>query len=62
MRWSTRDLMCGQCFERAFENGMREVRAVAVESDNAPSMGIFSITGREVRKYDASLWKTLTLL
>ena len=39
-------VMCGQGFERAFENRTRQVRAVAVEGNGASWM-----TFREVRKH-----------
>jgi hypothetical protein len=38
--------MCGQGFERVFENRTREVRAVTVEGNGASLMA-----SREVRKY-----------
>jgi hypothetical protein len=38
--------MCGQRFERAFENGRRQVWAVTVEGDGASLMAFC-----EVRKY-----------
>src|SRR5215469_4961197 len=58
VRWSHDQVMCGQCFERLFENRTCQVWAVAVEGNSA-SLMIF----REVRKHrsEASS-KTFTIL
>src|SRR5215469_6037578 len=58
VRWSHDQVMCGQCFERLFENRTWQVWAVAVEGNSA-SLMIF----REVRKHrsEASS-KTFTIL
>src|SRR5437763_17101747 len=68
VRWSHDHVMRGQRFERAFENRTRQVRAVAVECNDAGLMGvsltIFSLmVGREVHKYRSEpRSKTLALL
>jgi hypothetical protein len=46
MRWSNDYVMCGQRFERVLENRTRQVRAVAVEGNDAAVMTLC-----EVRKY-----------
>ena len=58
MRWSHDQVMCGQCFERVFENRTRQVWAVAVEGNGA-SLMIFC----EVRKHRSEACsKTFTFL
>src|SRR5882757_6301927 len=56
--WSNHDVMCGQRFERVFENRTRQVWAVAVEGNDASLM-----TFCEVRKHRSEARsKTLTFL
>ena len=56
--WSNDYIMCGQRFERVFENGTRQVWAVAVECDDAPLM-----TFCEMRKHrNEACGKTFTFL
>ncbi len=58
VRWSHDHVMCGQRFERVFENRTRQVWAVAVEGNDA-SLMIF----REVRKHRSEACsKTFTFL
>ena len=58
MRWSDNHVMCGQRFERVFENRTRQVWAVAVEGNDA-SLMIFC----EVRKHRSeACGKTFTFL
>ena len=58
VRWTHDHVMCGQRFERAFENRTRQVWAVAVESNNASLM-----TFCKVRKHRSEAsGKTLTFL
>src|SRR5437899_12551039 len=46
VRWSNDHVMCGQSFERVFENKTRQVWAVAVEGNGASLMTLC-----EVRKH-----------
>src|SRR6266849_6400874 len=56
--WSNDHVMCGQCFERVFENRTRQVWAVAVEGNGA-SLMVF----REVLKHRSeACGKTFTFL
>ena len=58
VRWSHDYVMCGQRFERVFENRTRQVWAVAVEGNDASLM-----TFREVRKHRSEACsKTFTFL
>src|SRR5436853_4558257 len=58
VRWSNDYVMCGQRFERVFENRTRQVWAVAVEGNNASLM-----TFCEVRKHRSEACsKTFTFL
>ena len=58
MRWSHDHGMCSQTFERLFENRRRQVRAVAVERNDAALMMIC-----EVGKYGSEACsKTFSLL
>ena len=62
MRWSNDYVMCGQRFERVFENRTRQVWAVAVEGNDA-SLMTFSMIVREVRKHRSeACGKTFTFL
>src|ERR1700719_375489 len=68
VRWSNDYVMCGQRFERVFQNRTRQVWAVAVEGNNASLMGVplmvfLFMIGREVRKHRSeACGKTLTFL
>src|SRR6266700_4261089 len=58
VRWSNDYVMCGQRFERVFENRTRQVWAVAVEGNGASLM-----TFCEVRKHRSEAGsKTFTFL
>ena len=58
VRWPNDYVMCGQRFERVFENRTRQMWAVAVEGNGA-SLMLF----REVRKHRSKACsKALTLL
>src|SRR2546425_3409499 len=66
--WPNDYVVCGQRFERLFENRTRQVWAVAVEGNYASLMGgplmIFALMiGREVRKHRSEACsKTITFL
>src|SRR5260370_19342494 len=49
--WSHDYVMCGQRFERVFENRTRQVWAVAVERNGASLMCVSLLIGCEVRKH-----------
>src|ERR1700738_5235567 len=58
VRWSNDYIICGQRFERVFDNGTRQVWAVAVEGNGTSLM-----TFCEVRKHRSEACsKTFTLL
>src|ERR1700758_2515670 len=58
VRWSHDHILCGQPFERVFENRTRQVWAVAVEGNGASLMTLC-----EVRKHRSEpCSKTLTFL
>src|ERR1700686_410378 len=58
VRWSNDYVMCGQRFERVFENRTRQGWAVAVEGNNASSVPLC-----EVRKHRSEACrKTFTFL
>src|SRR5260370_31006508 len=63
VRWSRDHVVCGQRFERDFENRTRQVWAVAVEGNDASLMGVPWTILREVRKHRSeACGKTLTFL
>ena len=68
VRWPNDYIMCGQRFERVFENRARKMWAVAVEGNDASSvcirsMCVRSMRFREVRKHRSEACrKTFTFL
>src|SRR5205807_4042019 len=63
VRWSHDHVLCGQRFERIFENRTRQVWTVAVEGNNASLIGVAAMIWREVREHRSeACGKTLSLL